>query len=459
MSNEPFVLADTGTETLTLRSQQSDINSTRSLPIFTTVQGPKSYWVALDHFCRDLLRELEKSHGERPSGGRALREKLICITHLVHSLAYVVSRPITHQLVAVSLDQNQYGPDGRLAMFSYSAMRAVVEMLSSPGEYGPLCRRLRGTYNRATHEGVTTRLEPNRSLKDRLAQAGLIWPTHPYAYSHSAPEHFLQIQFVDGGELYAVDRPPSELEAVIPKLNARLKRTRFDVRFPSYAAYCKTMWDFDASRPTTTYSGNQLARRFKYDLDTGGRLYGHFVQWLSSDLRPHLLMNGSPVVEYDYSGMMVHMAYASIGEVCPLADPYSIPNFGARYREVFKAIFVRLIGSDPDANFEASLRFGIQKALGKYPSPDEIETFTAAFFEAHPKLRSMANTSAWRGLQLRESEVSLKVLSELEAKGITCIPIFDGFIVKQNHEDALSAAMDGAVRDLSSKPGKRKVQP
>lgn len=292
---------------------------------------------------------------------------------------------------------------------------------------------------------------------DRLTVAGLVWSTHPNKATHPAKACTVGIRPDDTSDLLEVFGPFSPSETVLPKVNARLKNARVALHLPDYRSY-KRYWNHTDGTFKFHQSGNQLTRQFKYDLESGGRLYGHWVQGVPERLRHHLTINGMPVVEYDYRGMQVHLAYSSLGLVCALDDPYRVPGYAEHYRDAFKAIFLRIIGSDETQSLPNIFRHGISEALGRQVTDVEVAELTDAFWGVHEPLRQLANTEAWRHLQLTESEIALTVMASLEDQGITCIPIFDGFVVQSRHGPELEFAMKDAVNGLRSIPQPRKVE-
>jgi hypothetical protein len=416
------------------------------------IAGEDSYTAQLFQFCSNLLNELVAANPEFASPVRKKRElHLDALSYLVHSLIHAASLPCRYKAVGISLRKTDYHGEEQYAFLSYWPFRRVVTMLTSPAAGEPLCLLRKGTFHRTNSANrLRSRIEPNNLLKDRFARAGLISPTHPYAVVHPNVSDPVQIR-LDGRNLEPVGRCLTSSETVIPLVNARLAATDFTVCYPDYRSYLDC-WDFATGEFSRQFRGNQLTRQFKFDLSSGGRLYGHFVQSLPKEARKLLLMNGEPVVEYDFRSMQLHLAYDEVGHSCELADGYLIEPYGVAYREAFKNCFKRVIGTGQKKSLRSAFSFAIREELERFVSPEELNAMISAFWNTHPKLASIGNTEAWRRLQLKESEIALAVLAELEQQGIACVPLHDGFIVQQRHEAALASAMTRAVQGLTSRP-------
>lgn len=441
-----------------LPSQSSVLASEKTHWLWPSVRGDQTYKSNLRDFCSVLLTELKATNPSEVSAiNRSLAAYRYCLLVLMHSFARVASLPCEYEVVGISLNNNDYSPGRRYASLHYGPVAKIVRMLSAPEVGIGLCRVRRGTFDRTTRSGVRTRLRPLQGLMDRMTVAGLVWSTHPYKVAHPAKPFPVGIRAGDTDELLEVFGPLSLSEMVIPKVNSRLKVTRLALHFPDYRSY-KECWNYADGKFRFHQSGNQLTRQFKYDLESGGRLYGHWAQGVPERLRQRLTINGMPVVEYDYRGMQVHLAYSSLGLACAMDDPYRVPGYAEHYRDAFKAIFLRIIGSDETQSLPNIFRHGISEALGRQVTDVEVAELTEAFWGVHEPLRQLANTEAWRHLQSTESEIALTVMNTLDEQGITCIPIFDGFVVQSRNGPELRMAMKDAVKDMRSITQPRQVE-
>jgi len=105
-----------------------------------------------------------------------------------------------------------------------------------------------------------------------------------------------------------------------------------------------------------------LHRVFTDNLKLGGRYYGPMWQMLSEELRKHLLIDGYPVVELDYSGLHIRMLYHLEG-MDYTGDPY---GFGSRQeRPYLKLVSLVMINK--------KTRQGLLRAMKKTFAANQLE--------------------------------------------------------------------------------------
>lgn len=431
---------------LALPTVDSILATEQSRLLFKEVHGDDEYRRNLRAFARELLDELIASNPSLADRVRKWRhEHLASLALLVHSLAHVASYPVRYKVIAVSLNSTDYRPSKSFDGLSYTIVSRVVGMLTDPENGEPLCWHRKGTFDRSIGSGVRTRLAPSDALKDRLAQAGLIWATHPHS-RFRAVEHLVVIKSRDTNEKTPVSRELLPNERVLEAVNARIRKTEFQVRFPNYRSY-EASWDYSDNYFEFSTEG-QLFRQFVDNDRSGGRLTGLGLQNLPKRLRQYLAINGEPVFEYDYQGCQVHLAYAELSVEPPPGNPYDIPGYGAEYRDVFKALFTVLIGSDKDQSLMSAFSVAVQRRTGAFLESGQADAMAEAFWSHHPALKKLSNTEAWRRLQYRESEIMLDVLNRLEAQGIPCIPIHDAVVGPLSRAYEIKRAMNSAAREI-----------
>lgn len=431
---------------LALPTADSRFATDQSRLLFKEVHGDDEYRRNLRAFARELLDELIASNPSLAGRVRKWRhEHIASLSLLLHSLAHVASFPVRYKVIAVSLNSTDYRPGKSFDGLSYTIVSRVVGMLTNPEIGEPLCWQRKGTFDRSFGSGVRTRLAPGENLKDRLAQAGLIWPTHPHSRLKAAG-HVVVIKDRNTNEKTPVSRELLPNESVLQSVNARLRKTEFKIHFPNYKSY-ESSWDYSNNYFEFTTEG-QLRRQFVDDDSSGGRLTGLGLQNLPKRLRQFLTINGEPVYEYDYQGCQVYLAYAELSVEPPPGNPYDIPSYGPEYRDVFKALFTVLIGSDKDQSLMSAFSLAVQKRTGAFLESGQAEAMADAFWSHHPALKKLSNTEAWKRLQYRESEIMLDVLNRLEAQGIPCIPIHDAVIGPLSRAYEIRRAMNSAARDI-----------
>jgi hypothetical protein len=288
----------------------------RSLLIYTKVQGNRTYKDRLDRFVIDLAKDLMKSASQ---AGLKLKVKRIdlekALLCLVHTFAHVASVCDRYNYVSLSLNKNDY--DSARAQFkslSYPSIREAVDLLTKcvcEGNEAYVIKKP-GTYDKASKSGLRTRLEPTTAFLNQLTQTGLVFWAHPNGFKKNKTDNnqsLLQLskQSNDGKtkKVQALGRDLNQDEAVLVILNKKLKALRIDFSFPEHAAY-NLSWNYKSRTSRLRHmSGNQLSRRFTNNDGDAGRLYGHWVQQCPSNLRDYLTFNGTPTIELDFSSMQL----------------------------------------------------------------------------------------------------------------------------------------------------------
>lgn len=198
------------------------------------------------------------------------------------------------------------------------------------------------------------------------------------------------------------------------------------------------------SRRAISLQNVHLRRIFAQNsLERGGRFYGAWWQIVPKKLRRRIMINDDRTIELDYSGLALNMLYAM--EKVPLSgDPYDI---GLQYtskddekRRLVKT-YVNAVLND---------------SSGKYQlSPEELaymglthKELNSRVRDKHSPIQRHFNTGIGITLQYYDSEMAEKVITVLNAQGITCLPIHDSFIVPVMAYRALETAMKTTFQDM-----------
>ncbi len=202
----------------------------------------------------------------------------------------------------------------------------------------------------------------------------------------------------------------------------------------------------------------QLRRIFsRGSFELGGRFYGGWWQFIPSEYRPFITINGLPTVELDYSEIHPRIMYQEANLSPPVGDLYDI---GLRFdgieynkdvepykskRKVIKTYINAMINDD----------------RGNYKlSSEQIETLgmntaqlEAAVLKKHPIIKNIKGKGHGLRYQFIDSQIAEKVMMKLLSKNILCLPVHDSFICQDYHLSELVNAMNEAyVEVLGSIP-------
>lgn len=183
-------------------------------------------------------------------------------------------------------------------------------------------------------------------------------------------------------------------------------------------------------------------RIFNESFDRGGRFYflGTSVQNLRSRDRVQLLWgqdaHATPVVEYDYSGLHIAIAYSETGEEPPDGDHYTIPGYD---RDHVKLAVNTMFNAKTRAKAIASL----SKELQLDPQSYGARALVEAVELAHPKLSHVFATDRGARFQRIDSDIAMAVMLEmLSLTGRCPFPIHDSFIVPEQDAQQLKRVME-----------------
>jgi len=173
----------------------------------------------------------------------------------------------------------------------------------------------------------------------------------------------------------------------------------------------------------------------------GGRFYGGFHLELLRNLRKHILINGEPVVEPDFSALHIRMLYHLEG-IDYREDPYIALCNSKEERKVFKTIFLVAI----NAATEKKTIYGIQKELEENGIPFDTEyqnlkRCLQRVKNVHRPIAKYLNTGVGLKLQNLDGQITDLILKTLTHEGIPVLPVHDSYIVRERDKDRLIEVM------------------
>ena len=189
------------------------------------------------------------------------------------------------------------------------------------------------------------------------------------------------------------------------------------------------------------------------DLKQGGRFYGAQYQQLNKEQRNGILINGSPVVEIDYSGMHMRMLY-HLSSLQYEGDPYSFVGDNKELRKIYKLAGLILINAknitEAKRGFNDELRKRLPiRGFTKVKSYLEFLGFSQPsdvfenLMKHHEPISHHFNTGSGIGLTLQnyDSLIADKVLYHFTKRNIPCLCVHDSFIVPKTHAEDLKSIM------------------
>ncbi len=180
----------------------------------------------------------------------------------------------------------------------------------------------------------------------------------------------------------------------------------------------------------------------------GGRFYANY-QTLPKKFRKHIVINGEPTVEWDYAAHHIRIAYHKEG-IDYREDPYMAMTGDKSERTVFKLLSLVVINAEDDVGalqgFRNSNRAKLKELLGDLTDAT-LKPLLDRFREAHPKITHYLHSGAGVEFQNIDSRITERILMEMTAQGIPCLPIHDSYIVPVRHQECLKQAMIACYKE------------
>ena len=203
-------------------------------------------------------------------------------------------------------------------------------------------------------------------------------------------------------------------------------------------------------------------------LDRGGRFYGPWYQGIPKEYREHILINGSPVCEPDFSGYHPRMLYAMKGLALP-EDPYRLEGYPDtdEMRSFLKPLLLMIVNAK---NEQGAIR-GMRKKVGKdankakrwgreiVPLGVEIRTdaqyreVMGSLMHRHEPIKEFFFTEMGSYLQHLDSQIAEAVMLHLaDNYDQAVLPVHDSFIVDFRFASTLRDSMNKSVEQALKQP-------
>jgi hypothetical protein len=228
--------------------------------------------------------------------------------------------------------------------------------------------------------------------------------------------------------------------------------------------------------PVIDFTRKRLHRVFlDRRIDRGGRFYGPFYQGIPKEYREHILINGSPVCEPDFSGYHPRMLYAMKGLSLP-EDPYRLEGYPDtdEMRSFLKPLLLMIVNSRSETSCIGAMRQKLGKEKkkaerwGRKIVPLGIEVRTDAQYREvmvklmhrHEPIKEFFYSGMGAYLQHLDSQVAEAIMLHLANNyDQAVLPVHDSFIVDFRYEGFLNDYMNQVVEQamLQQFPVKRNM--
>jgi len=205
----------------------------------------------------------------------------------------------------------------------------------------------------------------------------------------------------------------------------------------------------------------QLRRIFaRGSFEHGGRFYGGWWQFIPSEYRSFITINGQPTVEIDYSELHPRLMYLRANQPIPEGDLYDLDlrYDGIEYnkeiepykskRKIIKN-YVNAVINDEKGNYKLHGKLVNQLGLN-------TKSLEALLVKKHPLIQEIKGKGLGLKFQFIDSQVAEAVMMRMMSKGILCLPVHDSFICQAEHLQELRQAMEDAYAEVINSTAKIK---
>ena len=209
------------------------------------------------------------------------------------------------------------------------------------------------------------------------------------------------------------------------------------------------------SSQSITVNGKRLQnmkmyRVFNHDNWTkGGRIYCP-PQNLPKAIRAEIQINGSPVVELDYSGLHMNMAYAMLtGSTCN-GYPYDYSSYGLDlkiYKPLMKVATLIAFNCATKRQAMGAVNDKIRKLGIELPAGMKGKQIVEMIQDKHRDISVLFCSGCGLDLQYADSQLTITILAQCRKDGVVAIPIHDSYIVPEKHRVYLQNLMVKVFKD------------
>lgn len=325
--------------------------------------------------------------------------------------------------VAISLNSRSYEMDERYnkLFIKYDVLKNVVEKLHKSGyiEFN------KGFNDRISKIGKQTRIRANTELLELIKPHKV---TKEMVARCKDEEIILQRDKIKGKQrnIPYTDTPHTK--------RLRINLTAYN------DLLAKTEITIDSEDHSVDLTRKKIYRIFNNGTWTqGGRFYGGFWIECKKELRPHILINGKPTKECDFSCMHMHLLYAheNINYADKNEDAYTIAGY--EDRDLFKQML--LIALNAKARHKGLMALIDDDDNLTIKDLPRLSNALDAFITKHKQVSHLFFTGLGTRLQYFDSLIAEDIINSYTAKGIPVLSVHDSFIIQSELADDLESNM------------------
>jgi hypothetical protein len=212
---------------------------------------------------------------------------------------------------------------------------------------------------------------------------------------------------------------------------------QFDIQCSSWTEY-------------TRKDSYKAKRVFSKNFDLGGRLYAGYWQYMPSDHRKNISIEGIPTVEYDYRNCQLKIIYALEG-VFYRDDGYMIEGYTDPLgRDLLKKVLLICLNTDSRNKAMQAIRYAVLEdaELKDYVEENSINLHTVieAFEHKHQNISNYFYRESGLRIQRIDSEICMDIINTFITHDTPVLTVHDSFLVQEQHEEMLQQTAHEAKR-------------
>lgn len=367
--------------------------------------------------------------------------------------------------LSLSLSQDRYklGDSQKINRITFRCVMKVIDTLNELGWI-----EIYKGYTKQNGTNVLTTLRPQGELLKVLKSIGILWQE----LIPSTHDEIIILKNYDPAtkEKHTIPTPDTSKVRImrrnLKKINNflrghaiclhRYNKNLFDLAQKMGLDTYQTAWA--SGSPTKkprimNFCQTQLKRIFaRSDMTKGGRFYGAWWQYIPSEERKYITIDGMGTIEIDYSEIHPRLLYLEQRLNPPAGDlydlnirvsniPYDItvePYLS--HRKVIKKYLNALIN---DESGKYKLSKADQVTIGMTDSQLRVK-----LLKRHPQIMNSLGVGKGLSYQYVDSQIAERVMLILMEKGIVCLPIHDSFICQIRYAKDLFEAMERAYTEI-----------
>jgi len=189
-------------------------------------------------------------------------------------------------------------------------------------------------------------------------------------------------------------------------------------------------------------------RVFNGDFNLSGRWYGPFWQACPEKLRSRITIDGSHTVEFDFSGLHIHLLYALLGLKLGDKEPYILNKFNDpdKLRKIYKLILLTSVNCNSDHECIVAVEDQLDDEMDEEPDkyPEDKPDLWAMLKELrahHKPIAKFINKKTGLLLQNIDSAIVEDVIKKMTALKIPVLSIHDSFICLEKDAEQVLLVM------------------